>query len=268
MHLRHACRADIPTLATTSALAFDQDVLNVYLNPGKERYPEHHRNVWLQLHLPRYYTPNAHIVVVETEGDFDSPPVVVGHAFYERMSPHPPRPTPWQALNLGLIKLSQSYSKLFHLNPAVSSSRTTAFYNALKLDFQDIDEYWHLRELAVHPDHQRKGVGKMLVDWGIEKAGEEGVPLGLESSPVGRGLYEQRGFRFYGVIGGEVREEDEGAGVDGAKEKVAWNGDPLYIWEPTGRKGDWGMHPKGRMEKGDGPEAGQGRTVEAVAGKS
>ncbi|PVI03776.1 acyl-CoA N-acyltransferase [Periconia macrospinosa] len=48
--------------------------------------------------------------------------------------------------------------------------------------------------LVVHPDHQRRGAGAQLLQWGIEKADELRLPCFLESSDAGKPLYLKYGF--------------------------------------------------------------------------
>lgn len=49
--------------------------------------------------------------------------------------------------------------------------------------------------LGVSPKHQRHGFGASLIDWGLERAAEEGIICMLESSKAARGLYERKGFQ-------------------------------------------------------------------------
>ncbi|KAI4860778.1 acyl-CoA N-acyltransferase [Hypoxylon rubiginosum] len=55
-------------------------------------------------------------------------------------------------------------------------------------------QYVYLSSMAVHPDHQRRGVGRLLMQWGINVAEKLGVPMYLESSEPGLRLYESMGF--------------------------------------------------------------------------
>ncbi|KAK5122257.1 hypothetical protein LTR85_004167 [Meristemomyces frigidus] len=50
--------------------------------------------------------------------------------------------------------------------------------------------------LTVHPAYQRKGVGDALVRWGTRKADGLGVEAIVESSVLGKGLYEKHGYVF------------------------------------------------------------------------
>lgn len=61
--------------------------------------------------------------------------------------------------------------------------------------FDDYPELWFLNSLAVDPAHQRRGIGRQLVEWGLQQARQEQVPVGLEASIKGVGLYERLGFR-------------------------------------------------------------------------
>jgi ribosomal protein S18 acetylase RimI-like enzyme len=59
-------------------------------------------------------------------------------------------------------------------------------------------ERWRLCWLAVSPKCQRTGIGKRLVQWGLDRCEEEGTPAVLESSIPGKPLYEKMGFREIG----------------------------------------------------------------------
>jgi len=65
------------------------------------------------------------------------------------------------------------------------------------------DHIW-LTFLGVDPRFQRKGVGKQLLQWGVKRSNEEGIPIGLVASPVGCKLYRSVGFENAGIpeIGG------------------------------------------------------------------
>ena len=51
-----------------------------------------------------------------------------------------------------------------------------------------------LTQIFVDPDYQRKGIGKMLLDWGTEQADESGTAIYLEGTAAGMDLYERCGF--------------------------------------------------------------------------
>lgn len=48
--------------------------------------------------------------------------------------------------------------------------------------------------LVTDPAHERKGAGKMLLEWGCKKADEQGLDAYLDATPIGRPLYQRYGF--------------------------------------------------------------------------
>ncbi|GAB7361054.1 hypothetical protein MBLNU230_g1094t1 [Neophaeotheca triangularis] len=56
------------------------------------------------------------------------------------------------------------------------------------------EPFANLQVLATHPLHHRRGAGRMLVDWGCEKADERGALSVLVASKAGLGLYLSCGF--------------------------------------------------------------------------
>ena len=50
------------------------------------------------------------------------------------------------------------------------------------------------------PNHQRKGIGRLLLDWGVEQARREGRDVYLVSMPAGRALYLGAGFQEIGEV--------------------------------------------------------------------
>ena len=51
-----------------------------------------------------------------------------------------------------------------------------------------------LHMLHTDPAFQRRGAGKSRLEWGTTKADESGLPIYLESSHAGVGLYKRHGF--------------------------------------------------------------------------
>ena len=50
--------------------------------------------------------------------------------------------------------------------------------------------------LCVHPDFQRQGIGKDLVQWGLQRAACLGLTVHLEASPEGLPLYRSLNFKI------------------------------------------------------------------------
>ncbi|KAJ4355082.1 hypothetical protein N0V95_003245 [Ascochyta clinopodiicola] len=54
--------------------------------------------------------------------------------------------------------------------------------------------YFMLNSLATHPDHQGRGAGNLLLEWGIKKADNEGLVTYLDATQIARPIYEKKGF--------------------------------------------------------------------------
>jgi ribosomal protein S18 acetylase RimI-like enzyme len=54
-----------------------------------------------------------------------------------------------------------------------------------------------LASIGVSPNHQRKGLGKVLVQWGLDEAAKDGKHVWLIATPHGKLLYDSMGFESY-----------------------------------------------------------------------
>jgi ribosomal protein S18 acetylase RimI-like enzyme len=62
---------------------------------------------------------------------------------------------------------------------------------------------WHLAFLATHPDHQRRGVARLLLEHVLDRADADGVPTWLETSdPVNPPIYRRFGFEVVATAEG------------------------------------------------------------------
>ena len=62
--------------------------------------------------------------------------------------------------------------------------------------------WWELDSLATAPEYERKGLGSMLVRWGIERMEERGWPSVIVATEKGNPLYVKHGYqvlRSWGV---------------------------------------------------------------------
>ncbi|KAK1758314.1 acyl-CoA N-acyltransferase [Echria macrotheca] len=71
--------------------------------------------------------------------------------------------------------------------------------------------HMELEYLAVHPDHQRKGIARSLVESGIREADRLGLPIFVLAFNVSLELYQKLGFRELG----RVLQDDSKFGGDG-----------------------------------------------------
>ncbi|KAI6091116.1 acyl-CoA N-acyltransferase [Hypoxylon rubiginosum] len=113
-------------------------------------------------------------------------------------------------------------------------------------------QYIYLSSMATHPDHQRRGVGRLLMQWGINVAEQIGIPMYLESSKPGLRLYESMGFERLTHVRLVHREE-----VTGRPDEQI----PLMMRMPSAAKGlsfkEWADsgYPKSYQVKGTGGQS-------------
>ncbi|KAF2679431.1 hypothetical protein K458DRAFT_480342 [Lentithecium fluviatile CBS 122367] len=90
-----------------------------------------------------------------------------------------------------------------------------------------------LHAVCVHPDHRKRGVGRMLIRWGIEKGDELGIETVISSLPSARGAYEKCGL---GCI--EIIPPDPSLNVENPserwKELQAEDLSGWLMWRPIG----------------------------------
>ena len=77
--------------------------------------------------------------------------------------------------------------------------------------------------ICVHPDFQRRGLGKDLVQWGLRQAADLGLSVHLEASPEGLPLYQSLCFEVVETL---VVRADQ---WDGGSERQY----VVMLWEPT-----------------------------------
>jgi ribosomal protein S18 acetylase RimI-like enzyme len=89
--------------------------------------------------------------------------------------------------------------------------------------YKTLDEYWYLGLLGVDPKYQRRGIGAKLVKHGFSIAREGGLPMALEATVAGRGLYSRLGFKTIQRLR-----------VGPLSEEIV-----AMLWEPESLKGRW-----------------------------
>ncbi|KAL7895096.1 acyl-CoA N-acyltransferase [Trichoderma sp. SZMC 28014] len=61
---------------------------------------------------------------------------------------------------------------------------------------RELKDVWHLDMIGVDPLHQRRGIGKTLLTWGMRQATKAGRDCYLMATPQGRPLYEAFGWEI------------------------------------------------------------------------
>lgn len=81
---------------------------------------------------------------------------------------------------------------------------TSGTYLPQKLNLIDLNRFYaescyYLDNLCVDFRYQRKGIGALLLDWGIKHARNQSLPIQTEAGPMGVGLYLKNNFKQIGV---------------------------------------------------------------------
>ncbi|KAJ5979813.1 GNAT family acetyltransferase [Penicillium waksmanii] len=189
IHIRPATPNDLPFIADIAAQAMLHDELFIHLCPHRHTYYADFRTAFLRRLKIRLYTPGyVMLVAVESKSesesgdhgarDRDRDERVRGYAVWSRRG-DTPTATQWQKNGHGDGWWNDQYIQAC----------------ATGYDFAAFPELWFLATVAVDPRHQRRGFGRSLVQWGLDRANEERIPVGLDASRQGLALYEDMGFR-------------------------------------------------------------------------
>ena len=71
------------------------------------------------------------------------------------------------------------------------------------------DQHLNLVQVAVASQYQRRGVGKAMVNWGIERAREQQVPITLFATCTMMPWYESQGFKALDSVFIQAEDEDD-----------------------------------------------------------
>lgn len=99
-----------------------------------------------------------------------------------------------------------------------------------------------LNIIFTHPEHQRKGIGRAMMDWGLAKADQLGLESWLDASAFGFPLYQSVGFLAYGSNNVEVQMPDEYTQDQEARaeweqcQKIMLPVEHAVMWRPAGGK--------------------------------
>ncbi|KAA8650288.1 hypothetical protein EYZ11_001347 [Aspergillus tanneri] len=211
MQLRPAKLQDLSFIAEVAAQAMLDDELFIFLCPLRKEFYSDYRSGFLRRLRTKLTSPGWVIIVAEdtptaTSGEMS----IVGYAAWERIRESGGDPTsPWKEsgwwadLQVAFSKLSDNCVAHFYPDRSVDESHLAEYNARIKTEcfpFDRFPDIWYLSALAVHPTRQRHGIGQMLVEWGMQQAHKEKVPVGLEASIKGTKLYEKLGFHTVNTL--------------------------------------------------------------------
>ncbi|KAE8378643.1 acyl-CoA N-acyltransferase [Aspergillus bertholletiae] len=216
IHLRPAVSQDLPSIAEVAAKSMLDDELFAFLCPRRREFYSDYRQSFLRRLRAKLTSPGWVVIVAVANSptrpaDTDSWPII-GYGVWERIGETAEESTKqWKETSNGggwarvqelLSNVNELLVSRLYPDRSLDVSRL-ARYNALAVEcfpYDDFPELWLLSTLAVHPAYQRQGIGRTLVEWGLEQATREGTPVGLEASAKGTHLYQSLGFQIVSEV--------------------------------------------------------------------
>jgi GNAT superfamily N-acetyltransferase len=208
MMIRRADHADYPVITNIAVRAhINDDAMDAYLHPHRHKHRDAYYRQYLDF-IEEHSTSQQCVTIVATE-DSD-PSHITGYACWFRQGKSQTallwrhEESTSQFLKRKIRESAPVYYLNTFRNPASSFGHSWKFGKKEKYfdpNYKDPDEVWFLSEIAVDPEHQRKGIAMELLRWGMQLARKDGVPVCLNSTTSGEKLYEKAGFWEVGVVG-------------------------------------------------------------------
>ncbi|KAF2661095.1 acyl-CoA N-acyltransferase [Lophiostoma macrostomum CBS 122681] len=199
--LRLATLSDLPAIARCWYHAFfDDEVIGDMMHPHRNDHPKDVYWFLLRGIRERFWDWRHQFIVVTAREDGKDR--LVGAADWRRVGDGGREMELGWADPRNLISLAiQSYHKLSlalwpnrAADPARASFLDSALSSAGKYWTGERAECWDVYVCGVHPDFQRMGVGKMLVEWGTKRVDEESVSASVLCGEKNRKFYTRAGL--------------------------------------------------------------------------
>lgn len=224
--IRPLCLADIPTLAISSVEAYWDDPVRHFLTPHAAKYRADFIRSSHQSIRQRLYNPRGLSLVACQASD---PSVPVGYAQFKRLGDDEGAKAFLEERSLWarawIIALSWFFWLYVLVENFIWPDRSCDLQAMKQFDASvasDSKIYWdsrpertnrwHVQSVVIDPAWQGKGIGRLIVSKGVQRAQQERVIMGLSASPAGAHLYRKLGFEMLGnftmVIG-----DEQGGGI-------------------------------------------------------
>ncbi|PYI07198.1 hypothetical protein BO78DRAFT_443455 [Aspergillus sclerotiicarbonarius CBS 121057] len=203
---------ELDPLYRIGAEAWRDDACFNWFFPGGRDHFEDLIPLWKGI-LQAYFLERGKFIVVATvHSDEDKNPnttkkeeEVVGFAAWERKGTSDAARR-WQGTSLSkkirrlYLSVQNGWRLFFHPSRrSISVRRLMQLEREIELaQNRQPTESWYLCLLGVDPKAQRMGVGRKLLEWGINRSEEEKIPAGLEATQAGLPLYQKMGFKQNG----------------------------------------------------------------------
>ncbi|EED12180.1 conserved hypothetical protein [Talaromyces stipitatus ATCC 10500] len=195
IHLRPASEADLSIIVDVSTAAFPPsvDAIARHLFPGDLHYSEDVRQARIARKSVKFQMNSTRIMVAVDDA---SDGKIVGYSI-------------WEVPVAGGDDKNDDDGEIILPPLAQEGSDRAPFMELRRILEDDVREQfgdegtkgvWTLDSLGVHPNHQKRGIGRMLLDWGVEEAAKHGKGCYLVATPAGLPLYRAAGFEDVKVL--------------------------------------------------------------------
>lgn len=259
MHVRSVQQKDLFDYARVVGQSMWDDEIMAYTAPHKDKYPDSFFQYTLYRTKIRWYRGELLFLAVSDENDADwtGKEVIMGYCCYSTTVNGKQKPVRGGWLGNKFERLALDcygrYAEFFAVNKSCDPAGERHFRSVLQVDFMEPyyaalpeadrqrlgAQHWELELLGTHPDFRRRGVGKMMLQWGFERAREDNVPLILVATVTGEKLYLSTGFREVNRLdmlpekaNDILKELDLGQGKG---QGMRW---AAMVWEPEGMRRD------------------------------
>lgn len=198
MPLRAATSADLLPAAKCLASALkDNELFGEYMHPHRKEYPNDMQLFFLRLLREMYYCSADDHILLATAGTTAR---IVGVAIWTRK-----RGSKWMGDRTRLdpfdrivTRAKNAVSSFFYPDRAADPTRLDVLERmepfTAHLWKGTRAESWYLDLLGVEPDEQGQGYGREMVQWGFERAKEEGIGCSVTAADGKERFYERCGF--------------------------------------------------------------------------
>ncbi|MCJ1404944.1 hypothetical protein MMC11_008170 [Xylographa trunciseda] len=213
MSIRLAKESDLDAIAWISVAALPADPVCPYRFPYMHLYPEDHVK-FSRIRYTEYMAAGDNVIMVFECPTIEDPAVhkPVAFSIWQLPGTHVGKASAKEGTE---VKPKQKGPPDHLQRRDASAARMTAFRESIGRAKREMfdgpygESQLYLGMLACHPDYQKRGAGRMLCQWGLDKAKTEGLTITLYASPMGARLYRSLGFQNVGSFRTQVEGEEE-----------------------------------------------------------
>ncbi|KAI0018940.1 acyl-CoA N-acyltransferase [Xylariomycetidae sp. FL0641] len=202
--VREARHSELPAIAHVLALAFHDDIIfGGMIHPLQDQYPNDADLYWLRRIRVNFWNYRYRLMVA-VESDEKGHDTILGIGEWERLGPGGKQLECHWLDPRNLLKPLASVAMKVHAliwpnracDPAKEDVGERAYPYINHVWSGERADSWYLEALGVRPDAQGRGIGQMLVRWGLDRAAEDGVCASVISAYGKDGFYHKCGFEI------------------------------------------------------------------------